>query len=222
MRFVFLVLTVFVIALIVGGRWREAGTAAIAESSRLQQGIETLKRAALGEDSLLTAGLTLARDTAATAASKEMGPALQDAIAASRLAAINAGVAPIPPEVRRKLVGFFDRPTLDRVRYRVSWGTSRPPLAPLFLLPPVKAVTLGDVIVFRDQATAEQIRIWVHELGHVEQYARWGVEGFALRYTQNHQAVEDEAWAVFDRYDSWAREKGRLAATNYESAPLMR
>ena len=224
MRFAFLVLSLFALCLIVGGQWGKTGlpSGSGTEADRLRQGVEELKRVAVADDTLFAAGLKRVRDTAIATAAKDVGPALKDAIVVSRQAALDAGVAPIPPEVRRRLMGFFDKQTLDRVRYRVGWGTSRPPLASLFLLPQVKAMTLGDVIVFREQATTDQIRIWVHELGHVEQYGRWGVDGFAERYARDHQAVEDEAWAVFDRYDAWAREKGRLAATNYQPAPVTR
>jgi hypothetical protein len=56
------------------------------------------------------------------------------------------------------------------------------------------AVTLDDVIVFREGATAlEDPRFWAHEIKHVMQFEEWGVEGFAVRYLSDYQAVENEA-----------------------------
>lgn len=185
-------------------------------------GIRRLGQAVLADEAVVTLLLKLAREAGFDTTAKDAVPALADALAASRQAALAAGSEPIPPAIRRKLDGFFPTPMLARVRYRVGWGDKRPPLAPLFLLPTTKAMTLDEVIVFRDRRSAEDIRIWVHELGHVEQYARWGVEGFAQRYVEDYQAVEDDAWAVFNRYDEWARAAGRLAATDYEPVPATR
>jgi hypothetical protein len=69
----------------------------------------------------------------------------------------------------------------------------------------VRAVTLGDVIVFRDAHLAEDPLLWAHELTHVEQYRRWGVEAFATQYLQQAGVLEDEAITKANRI------KGRLA-----------
>lgn len=172
--------------------------------------------------SWISAGLQVAQRAAIDAAGDDATATLVRAIETTQAVSLAAGTEPIPAVIRRKIVGFFPKPMLDEIRYRIGWTEPRPPLAPLFLIPQVKAMTLGRVIVFRDQAAANDVRIWVHELGHVEQYARWGTEGFAERYVRNYKAVEDDAWAVFDRYDAWARAQGRLAATDYEPQPAVR
>jgi hypothetical protein len=58
----------------------------------------------------------------------------------------------------------------------------------------VPAVTLDDVIVFQERSAAlEDPKLWAHELKHVMQFAEWGVDGFALRYLNDYEAVEHEA-----------------------------
>lgn len=220
MRIAFLLLAAIAAVVIYAGAEKPTATsgAEAGASARLEAGLDRLKTALLGDGDTPKAALELVQQVGGAKVEKDVVAKITDAITKSRQAAVSEGVAPIPPAIRRRLDGFFPRPMLDRVRYRVGWGDARPkpPLAPLFLLPSTKAMTLGDVIIFRDDATAEDIRIWVHELGHVQQYDRWGVEAFAKRYAEDFQAVEDDAWAVFDRYDAWARERGRLAATGYE------
>jgi len=85
--------------------------------------------------------------------------------------------------------------------YSFSWRERLVvPAARLFALPHmllgnsvVQAVTLGDVILFRDTRLAADPLLWAHELTHVEQYRRLGVEGFALRYVQQAWVLEQEA-----------------------------
>lgn len=57
------------------------------------------------------------------------------------------------------------------------------------------AVTLDDIIVFAGPPvqTVDGLLLWVHELKHVDQYQRWGKDGFAGKYTRDHGAVEEEA-----------------------------
>lgn len=222
MRIAFLLLAVIAAVVVLSGGWKPAAKSVPepVSSTRLEEGLGRLKAAVLGDGTTIATAFELAQQVGAATVEKDGVAKIAEAIAASRQAAVNAGLAPIPPSIRLRLEGFFPQPMLDRVHYRVGWGDVRPkpPLAPLFLIPSTKAMTLDDVIVFRDEATAADIRIWVHELGHVEQYARWGVDGFAQHYATDFQAVEDDAWTVFDRFDAWARERGRLAATGYAPA----
>jgi hypothetical protein len=74
----------------------------------------------------------------------------------------------------------------------------------------IDAVTLADVILFReDKAAQSDAKLWAHELTHVMQYERWGIEGFATRFLQDHNAVEREARENADRYMHWS-EHARL------------
>lgn len=123
-------------------------------------------------------------------------------ILASRRDALRTGVSPIPRAVRTRLEGHFPAALLDRVRYRVGNGDELG-----FPTNSVKtnavAITLDDVILFRHGADAAgDIRLWAHELVHVQQYERWGVRGFARRYTRDHRAVEAEAIAGATRFAS--------------------
>src|SRR5262249_4742376 len=69
----------------------------------------------------------------------------------------------------------------------------------------VDAVSLVDVIMFRDDDTARtDAKLWARELTHVLQYERWGVEGFAMRYLQDSDAVEHEARENADRFVAWS------------------
>jgi hypothetical protein len=111
-----------------------------------------------------------------------------------------AGALPIPADIRRKLKQSIDAKVLDAVRYKIDDGTGID-LANLNLYygdligRQVAAVTLIDVIVFRDKKTAADSSVWAHELFHVKQFCEWGVHDFAMRYTRDFHEVEDPAYA---------------------------
>ena len=66
------------------------------------------------------------------------------------------------------------------------------------------AITLIDVVLFRsDWDGRHDLKLWAHEMTHVEQYRRWGVDGFAGRYVADSGAVEREAYANADRFEAW-------------------
>jgi hypothetical protein len=70
----------------------------------------------------------------------------------------------------------------------------------------VQAVTLGDVSLFRDPRLAADPQLWAHELTHIEQYRRLGVEGFATRYVEQAGVLEQEAITKANRIKGhWAR-----------------
>ncbi|CAI8812760.1 DUF4157 domain-containing protein [Pseudomonas sp. IT-P12] len=124
-------------------------------------------------------------------------PALALWLTQSRTEAVNAGVQPMPPAVREQLLRWYDAPVLDAVRYRISDNGQFNAANAMLQNPDIGAVTLIDVIIFRAPRDAEQnIALWAHELKHVQQYQTWGVEGFAQRYTQDFNAVEEPAYAV--------------------------
>lgn len=133
--------------------------------------------------------------------------ALARMIEGSRERAIAAGVRAIPPGVQRALLGFFPASLLQRVRYRVvtdQEGLLLPQLA--FDSGHADAMTLGDVILFRREHTAQtDLVLWAHELTHVMQYQRWGTDGFAARYLRDHDAVEREARENAARFRTWQR-----------------
>lgn len=115
----------------------------------------------------------------------------------SRDTAVAAGVEPIPLDIRAQLEPWYDFQVLDAARYQVG-NTQQLDAASAFLQnPDVAAVTLVDVIVFRNAEDArDNVALWAHELKHVQQYQEWGVEDFAVRYTRNYEAVEAPAYAI--------------------------
>lgn len=126
--------------------------------------------------------------------------ALAQWILASRDDALKAGVQPIPADIRARLKGHFSEHLLSRVRYRVGTGRDFT-LQNNAFKGNTAAITLNEVILFRPNAKGEvDARLWAHELTHVQQYARWGVRGFARRYTLDHLGIEREAEAGEARY----------------------
>jgi hypothetical protein len=103
----------------------------------------------------------------------------------------------MPKEIRAKLAPFFARAVLERVRYVTSRDAAAEGTLAQVLVSTgaVEALTLGDVIVFRDGQSASDPLLWAHELVHVEQYRRLGVEAFAAQYLQQAWVLEDEAIA---------------------------
>ncbi|HZV19126.1 MAG TPA: DUF4157 domain-containing protein [Sphingobium sp.] len=118
--------------------------------------------------------------------------ALAQWIIASRDDVVRGGVSPIPAAIRARLAGHFPDALLDRVRYRVGIGNDLALPSHAFRAN-AAAITLDEVIAFRTDAGAADAYLWAHELIHVQQYQRWGVRGFARRYTLDHDGVEREA-----------------------------
>ncbi|MHC8344612.1 eCIS core domain-containing protein [Pseudomonas sp. RT6P73] len=124
-------------------------------------------------------------------------PALALWLNQARAEAANAGIQPIPSHIREQLLRWYDPSVLDTARYKVSDNSQFNAATAMLQNPDVGAVTLIDIILFRDAQTAEQnIALWAHELKHVQQFQEWGVEGFAQRYTQDFNAVEAPAYAI--------------------------
>jgi hypothetical protein len=124
-------------------------------------------------------------------------PALALWLTQARAEAAIAGTQPIPPHIREQLLRWYDPGVLDAARYKVSDNGQFTAATAMLQNPDVGAVTLIDIILFRDAETAEQnIALWAHELKHVQQYQDWGVEGFAQRYSQDFNAVEAPAYAI--------------------------
>lgn len=124
-------------------------------------------------------------------------PALALWLTQARAEAASAGIQPIPPHIREQLLRWYDPSVLDAARYKVSDNGQFSAANAMLQNPDVGAVTLIDIILFRDAQTAEQdVALWAHELKHVQQYQEWGVEGFAQRYTQDFNAVEAPAYVI--------------------------
>jgi len=141
-------------------------------------------------------------------------------IESSRAQALQQGVRPMPLRVQCALAGYFPADILAGVRYSTggmggTGGFALPWLA--FQYGDAAALTLGDVIVFRDPRAAESdLKLWSHELTHVQQYQRWGTQGFAARYVRDSHDVEHEAYANADRFVLW---HNRVARTPQATPP---
>lgn len=121
-----------------------------------------------------------------------VGAPLAAEIRTARAGAIRLGLRPIPAHIRAQLAPHFSASTLARARYtHASAGVALPWL--LIRSGNADAVTLGEVIVFRDARMAGSATLWAHELAHTEQYQRWGIDGFAQRYTRHSGRIEAEA-----------------------------
>jgi len=126
----------------------------------------------------------------------------------SRQAALRAGTEPIPLMIRAQLAPFYDDALLDEVRFRVGITDEMDAATVMLQNPDVQAVTLVDVVVFRNaDAAAEDAALWAHELWHVQQYREWGTDGFAQRYTRNFQSVEGPAYEMGERVRKALREQ---------------
>lgn len=158
---------------------------------------------------LLLAGLLWASPARAQPA---IAPALREwaarllaqLIETAREQAIADGVKPLPPTVYRGLLGYFPPALLQRARFG-SGGAGRIALpAMAFSYGDATAITLGDVILFRDERAAQSdLKLWAHELTHVMQYQRWGMDGFASRYVEDSGGVEREAYDNAARFAQW-------------------
>ena len=140
-------------------------------------------------------------DYAATALTRLIEDARQQAIA--------DGVRPIPAGVYRSLLGYFPAALLQKVRF--ASGGAQPLTLPAlaFAYGDAVALTLGDVVQFKQERTAQSdLKIWAHELTHVMQYQRWGIDGFAERYVRDSAHVEQEAIDNADRFMAWLAHKG--------------
>jgi Domain of unknown function (DUF4157) len=135
--------------------------------------------------------------------------ALAALIDGARRQAIADGVRPIPPAVYRALLGYFPAALLQKCRFAV--GNARALTLPglAFSYGDATAMTLGDVVLFKNSRVAESgPKIWAHELTHVMQYQRWGIDGFADRYVRDSAAVEQEAIDNADRFAAWLPRRG--------------
>lgn len=115
----------------------------------------------------------------------------------SRDSAMAAGVEPIPLDIRVQLEPWYDFQVLDAARFQIGNPQQLDAASAFLQNPDVAAVTLVDVIVFRNAEDARSnIALWAHELKHVQQYQQWGVDDFAARYTRNYEAVEAPAYKI--------------------------
>jgi hypothetical protein len=135
--------------------------------------------------------------------------ALAGLIDDARRQAIADGVRPVPIWVHRSLLGYFPAALLQKCRFAVGGARTLTLPALAFSYGDATAITLGDVVLFRNERVAEtDLKVWAHELTHVMQYQRWGIEGFADRYVRDSAAVEQEAIDNANRFAAWLPRRG--------------
>jgi hypothetical protein len=107
------------------------------------------------------------------------------------------GCQPMPISIRETLARFYPPELMNGVCYAL-YDPRRVGLNSILMADfnTVSAVTLEDVIVFRnaqgDYSASDPI-LWAHELMHVIQYRRLGLETFAHLYSFRFQDIENEA-----------------------------
>lgn len=123
----------------------------------------------------------------------------------SRLAAVRAGVQPMPPDIRSKLARYFPASLLNGVRYRVGFGSDSTMQGVALGVKGKDAITLINVVVFRTAKKAQNDELWAHEMQHVCQFKRWGVRGFVRRYLKDSWAVEWQAYETEFNYERYLK-----------------
>lgn len=129
----------------------------------------------------------------------QSAPAFAAVIRFSRDEARNAGARRAPASVRRALEPYFSRATLEQVRWNLPGRRAELGSLVAGWYFNEGAVTLDDVIVFSDNRLAQDVWFWAHEMVHVEQYRRLGVDGFARAYMKDWRVLEREATAKANR-----------------------
>jgi len=122
--------------------------------------------------------------------------------------AVRAGGKPIPPAMQQLLAPYFKRDTLSTTRWTV--GTGRVDLGTIVTeqFMDEGAVALNRQIVFSSERLTENVWMWAHELAHVEQYRRMGIDRFAAAYIADWRAIEREASQRADKVTAAIRKSG--------------
>jgi hypothetical protein len=141
---------------------------------------------------------------AATALIQDSGQwpylAVAAGIIATHDAIISSGGRPIPARLRKTLRRWYPDELLNAVR----WISLRESIKQLLQDSRMSfdgdtlAVTMIDVVIFRNDDLADDGTLWAHELYHVQQYREWGVFGFAKRWVDDSSVrgpVESPAYA---------------------------
>lgn len=150
-----------------------------------------------------------AQPTIAPERLKYAAGALGGLIDGARQQAIADGVRPIPTTVYRSLLGYFPAALLQKCRFAAGGSRTLTVPALAFSYGDPTAVAVGDVVLFKNDRVAEgDLKVWAHELTHVMQYQRWGIEGFAERYVRDSAAVEQEAIDNASRFAAWLPRRG--------------
>lgn len=135
-------------------------------------------------------------------------PVLARAIRHAEAQAARAGARPVPADIRKLLAPHFEPETLSSTRWTI--GSGRVDLGAIVTEQFMNegAIALNRQVVFSSARLTENVWMWAHELAHVEQYRRMGVDRFASAYLANWQAIEREANQRADRVTAAIRKTG--------------
>jgi len=125
-----------------------------------------------------------------------------NAIMSSRDAALRSGAWRVPANVANFLQRWYPPELIERVRWTTHYSAIQNTLqSGLFAVTDKGAITLINVIVFKDDNEAQYLSTWAHEFVHVTQYQNWGVFTFAKKWVDNsgpNGEVEAPAYARGD------------------------
>jgi hypothetical protein len=105
--------------------------------------------------------------------------------------------------IRSALEPYYGAQLLKDVRYKVGDVTPDGLAGFAIRNGNAAAVTLIDTIVFKEERYVRNLALWAHEIHHVDQYAEWGVAGFASRYAFGWEEVEAAARTRADDFVNW-------------------
>jgi len=134
---------------------------------------------------------------------------------------------PLPKDVQEGLKDVFSPEILSRARWAV--GNVEITL-PVFIFQKEKifmgdhyAVVVDDIIVFKSNPPTfnDDPCLWAHEMTHVEQYKRWGVEIFAYNYLKDlSKDIEGEANRKCNEFQ--LKKISQLSGTGILTYPMAR
>ncbi|ASJ73876.1 hypothetical protein IMCC3135_18985 [Granulosicoccus antarcticus IMCC3135] len=118
------------------------------------------------------------------------------AIHESRKQMSNRNLDVIPTAVRAELQAYFSSDILDEVRYTSDYSNVLSISQYALDWAGMDAIVFGHIVVFRELSNAlNNMGLWAHELEHVKQYKRLGIDGFSQYYTHASSRIEAAAEA---------------------------
>lgn len=167
-----------------------------------------------------------ARHLTQEAVVESSAPILKNYILMSRNDAMSRS-APLPPEILWEFQGFYGADVLN-ARWSYSWGNDLSLQSNSFRYGDVAGIALDTIVVFRSISDAYSPWLWAHELAHIEQYRRWGVDDFTKRYIRDYASIESQANERANQFMSFRARKLQAArstppqpygGTNYPPLP---
>lgn len=127
------------------------------------------------------------------------------AISDGRNAALKKGVFRIPEEIKARLSIYYDESLLNSVRYTVGNSIFDGVTQGIALSTTADAITLVNVIVFKNEGGSQDPALWAHEVFHVRQYRNMGLSKFAAiltleGYKNKHSAIEKPAYQFHELF----------------------